>query len=107
MDYMSYLRNMQHTKCLLEVMQGGSEGLTLRAIEAICYNKMLLTSNTDIVSIDYYNKDYISIIINKNNELYIDPSFLARMKQNIIVNYYYDGGFSPKYLLQHIELNLQ
>lgn len=102
MSYWDYLLYMQHSKCILEVMQGGASGYTLRAMEAISYNKMLLTDNPHISSIRYYHPDYISII-RQGEANSIDFDFLHKIRNGILVDYQYDNGFSPLHLLEYIE----
>lgn len=102
-DYIEYLHNVKHSRCLLEIMQDGALGYTLRSIEAICYNKMLLTNNTDIKRIPYFNAKYISVI---NNGV-LDKNFLESIKNNVIVEYAYDNSFSPNKFLMFIENNIQ
>lgn len=102
-DYIEYLHNVKHSKCLLEIMQNGALGYTLRSIEAICYNKMLLTNNTDIKKIPYFNAKYISVI---NNGI-LDKKFLENIKNNVTVEYDYDNFFSPNKFLMFIENNIQ
>lgn len=106
MSYWDYLLCVQQSKCILEIMQNGASGYTLRAIEAICYNKMLLTNNRNISSIKFYHSDYISII-DQSEESIIDLSFFQKIKNNTNVDYHYDGSFSPIYLLKYIESVLQ
>lgn len=62
LSYVENLRHIQRARCILEIMQEGAEGATLRNWEAICYNKILLTDNLSLIHSPYYNTNYISII---------------------------------------------
>ncbi|WP_297676915.1 hypothetical protein [uncultured Bacteroides sp.] len=105
-SYWEYLCYVQKSKCILEVMQNGASGYTLRSLEAICYNKMLLTTNSNISSIKFYRPGYISIIKQgEANEM--DSDFLHRIRNNELVDYQYDNSFSPLHLLEYIEFALQ
>lgn len=95
---MSYIENLKHvarTKCILEIMQDGANGSTLRTWEAIMYDKKLLTNNLTITDNSYYNSEYISII--RNDE--IDIKFLKQA--NTYINPFKDFT-SPDKLLDFI-----
>lgn len=62
LPYEKCIQFVQNTKCVLEIMQQGAKGETLRVWEAITYGKMLLTNNQSIKDSKYYNPDYISVI---------------------------------------------
>jgi hypothetical protein len=68
LPYEDCIQYVQHTKCVLEIMQQGAKGETLRTWEAITYGKMLLTNNSAIMESKFYNPDYVSII-SKNGEI--------------------------------------
>ncbi|MDD4781942.1 MAG: hypothetical protein PHT02_15255 [Tissierellia bacterium] len=95
---MSYIENLKHivrTKCILEIVQGKAKGSTLRAWEAIIYDKKLLTNNISIVDDYYYNSNYVSIL----NEKDIDFCFL---KQNNSYINPYKSQITPDNLLEFI-----
>ncbi|MDZ4197079.1 MAG: hypothetical protein U1C51_07570, partial [Candidatus Izemoplasmatales bacterium] len=100
LDYTQILNLVSKSKCLLEVAQKGTSGFTLRSLEAITYNKLLLTSNDFIKTLKYYNTDYIQIYNDVND---IDFGFI--MKQ-IDIDYQYLDDFSPKKLLEFLEKKL-
>lgn len=82
-DGMNYLDNIKHimkTNCILEIMQGGGHGYTLRYAEAIMYNKKLLTNNPEISKADCFNKDYISVFDDVES---IDINFIKGRRINI------------------------
>lgn len=102
--YLSYEENLQHvlkTKCLLEIMQQGSTGYTLRTWEAIMHNKLLLTNNAFIKQAPFYKSQYIQIYSDVNA---IDISAIKNSLQKI--DYEYMDKLSPKYLLDFIETKL-
>ena len=47
-------------------MQIGQSGVTLRSIEAILFNKKLITTNKSIKKYDFYNPNQIFILENEN-----------------------------------------
>lgn len=61
----SYIENLRHvkmTKYLLEIMQKGGTGYTIRFCEAICFNKRIVSNNEYLKNADFYNPDDIKII---------------------------------------------
>lgn len=62
MPYEKCIQFVQHTKCVLEIMQQGAKGETLRVWEAITYGKMLLTNNQSIKGSKFYSPDFVSVI---------------------------------------------
>ena len=73
----TYVENLQYviqSRCLLELVQGKSTGMTLRAREAIAYRRKLLTDCPEITS-DDFNPEQLQII----NEIdHIDCQALRR-----------------------------
>lgn len=60
-DYNEYLKLIEKSKCMIEVLQKGQYGVTIRAIEALMYEKKLITTNKDIKNYDFYCKDNIFV----------------------------------------------
>ena len=58
-SYLDNLKNVQSTKCLLEIMQGGGYGYTLRCAEAMMYNKRIITNNPEIHKANFYDPRFI------------------------------------------------
>ena len=81
--------NMQRAKCVLDIQHPTQNGLTIRTIEAIgCQNK-LITTNTDIVNYDFYNKNNIIVIDRKNPIIpreFIDSDYVP-LSQDIYEKY--------------------
>ena len=73
-----------------EIVQPGQGGLTIRTLEALFYNKKLITNNESITEYDFYNAD--NIFIYKEQDCNIDAlkSFLKKnnviIEQNILIN---------------------
>ncbi len=83
---MSYEENLKHVKkakAILELMQKGAVGYTLRLWEAILYDKKLLTNNTSILESEFYKSDYIKIISTDNTDnISVDINYLNTTTQN-------------------------
>lgn len=96
--FMSYEDNLDYvkrSKCLLEVMQEGGNGYTLRTCEAVAYNKKLITNNYMLKNSDFYDCDMISFFEEPYN---IDTDFINKEKKNFKDRNY----FSPIKLLEKI-----
>lgn len=101
-SYDESLKEMLKCNCILELLKAGQTGATLRYYEAVCYNKKLLTNNKNVVNLPFYNPDYIHVFENPED---IDWNWV---KEQIPVDYHYDGRFSPKKLIDRIiELETQ
>lgn len=87
--YQEYLILLQKTKCILDIVNNGQAGLTLRAMESLFLEKKLITNNQSIVEFDFYHPQNI-FVIGKDNIEEIE-SFLQTPYQSIeqpIVEYY-------------------
>lgn len=63
LPYEECIQYIQHTKCILEIMQDGAIGETLRVWEAITYGKMLLTNNASFMTESkFYDPNYVCMI---------------------------------------------
>ena len=94
--YEEVLANVINSDVILEVLQEGQGGPSLRYYEAICYNKRLLTNNSNIVNFPYYDERYMRIFKSSDD---IDIQWI-RSKQP--VDYGYKGDFSPIGLLNTV-----
>lgn len=98
-EWLSYplvLKHIQECNCIVEVMDGNQRGLTLRTMEAICYNKKLLTNNPIMKESRYYKSGSIQVFSTPDE---INVEFV---KDRSPVDYRYEGEFSPIHLLEHI-----
>jgi len=101
MDYKDVINHVLSTKCILEILQDKAANPTLRSLEAVCYNKKLLTNCDDIVNKEYYNSEYISIFNDIEN---IDINFLKNEIKTI--DYNYRQKVSPLEMIKHIDENI-
>lgn len=97
LSYGEVLKRAQLSNCIVEIMNPGQKGLTLRAMEAICMNKKLLTDNSTVKDLKYYKSGFIQYC-----EMIVQADINFMIKDDI-VNYEYDGEFSPNRLIAHIE----
>lgn len=97
LDYNAVLDHVMKSNCVVEIMGEGQVGLTLRSMEAIVYNKKLLTNNKSVKSLSYYDSGYIQYYEDISD---IDIDFILDREN---VNYHYKGEFSPIHFLELIE----
>ncbi len=84
LDYSKYKQKMICSKAVLDIVQDGQIGLTIRSMETICYGKKLITNNLDIINYDFYNKNNIFVIgIDSidNLEQFIKSPFISIPKE--------------------------
>ena len=97
MKYRDMLRCNSHAKCILEINQENAIGYTSRFLEAVMYNKKLLTNNQSIKNTKFYNPQYIQCY---ENPMDIKTEFLLNDE---IINYHYDNSFSPSYFINYLD----
>ena len=96
LSYKEVLDRVMDTNCVVEIMGDTQSGLTLRTMEAIVFNKKLLTNNESVKELHFYNTghiQYFSNIEDVNIEFVLDKT---------PVDYHYNGEFSPIHLLERI-----
>lgn len=99
--YLDVLKREFNSRCLLDINNEGQNNYTQRVLEAIMYNKFLITNNPNVVYLKYFNPETMLVIKSAGD---IDKSFIDRIKnKHYKVNYMYQGDFSPVNLLSIIE----
>ena len=97
MAYSDVVKRIQRSCCILELLNPGQHGNTLRFKEAICYNRKLITNNPDVLKSKYYNPRWIHFF---NRVEDIDAEWIMN---GDTPEYKYGGEFSPLRLLEIIE----
>ena len=95
--YSQVIKITQQYDCILDIVQEGQQGLSLRPYEAVLYNKKLITNNPEIFNFQYYSPQFM---------LYFeDASKISTdwLNSNIKVDYNYEGEFSPINFLNEIK----
>lgn len=90
MSYAENVERIKHADCILEIMHEGFVGITQRYLEAIIYNKRLMTNNREIKVLPYYDPRYMYYFDRVED---IDWDWL---KQKVDVDYHYQGDFEPQ-----------
>lgn len=96
--FMSYEENLEYikkSKCLLEIMQEGGNGYTLRTCEAVAYNKKIITNNKILKDSEFYDENMMLIFQNIED---IDINFIKVQKKDYIDK----KLFSPFKLLEKV-----
>lgn len=97
MHYKEVLMDVSESNCILELVQPGQKNQTARYMEAVCYNKKLLTNNPRIKELPYYSPSYMRVFSSPDE---IDVSWIKNKED---VNYHYKGDFSPLKILDIVE----
>ncbi len=95
-SYRKILKKMIKSNCILEILQEGQGGSTLRYCEAVCYNKKLLTTNSEIVHYPFYNERYMKVF---STEADIDYEWIKKPES---IDYGYNNEFSPIHLFRTV-----
>ena len=95
-SYRDVIGEIMKSRCILEIINPGQYGNTLRYKEAICYGKKLLTNNPDVLTSRYYNPRWIQYFKDAED---IDVGWIVDGDEPM---YHYGGEFSPKHLLNMI-----
>ena len=101
MPYKQNLCHIKKTRCMLEIMQGGGSGYTLRYCEMIAMGKPMITNNQQIVNAEFFNPRYISVFTEDTN---FDIEFVKNAMEH--VDYGYLEKLSPIKLLEFIDAKL-
>ena len=72
-SYRENLEKISGTNAILDIVSGGQHGLTLRPLEAMYFNKKLITNDENLKNFDFYHPSNIFIL---NNNLEDLPIFL-------------------------------
>ena len=90
LGYFEYIKQIEKTRVICEVVQEGQTGMTIRALEALFLRKKLITNNSEISEYDFYHPNNILILDENTNSDTIE-NFIRRPYfeiNNEIVNHY-------------------
>lgn len=93
LKYAEIINIINNSFCILDITQEGQEGLTLRALEALFFEKKLITFNSNIKNQIFYNENNI-FVIKENNDVKLLEEFLkkpyAKINDEIKQKYLFD-----------------
>lgn len=101
-NYYSYLEIIEKSNCIVDIVQNGQIGLTMRVMESLFYNKKLLTNNRDIINYPFYSKDNIFVLGQDNFETI--TSWLNIPYNTSVVKYCNDYSVIAWYRKMQIEV---
>ena len=90
MGYYDYIDEVKKAKVLCEIGQKGQTGLTIRALEALFFNKKMITTNEYVKQMDFYNPANILVLNQDTTDSEIEMFLNVRLKK-------YDSGILAKY----------
>lgn len=96
LSYKEVLDGVSNSKCILEIVQNGQSGMTMRPYEALFYNKRLLTNNRCLEDMPFYNPRYMQIYST------VDEINVSAIMSVETVDYGYHDEYSPISLLKHM-----
>ncbi len=102
-DYVAYdvlLEKTLNARCILDLVQNGQSALTLRPYEAVVYNRKLLTNSKSIFEFEFFDPRYMQYFEKVED---IDWGWV---KEDIDIDYDYNGEFSPVYFLDDIYIRM-
>lgn len=62
LSYQEYLEHLASSDAILDVLQEGQEGMTLRVMEALFHRKKLITTQKAIMKAEFYHPDNVFVI---------------------------------------------
>lgn len=71
-SYDKYLKMIENSKCILDMVANNQKGASLRVMESIFLKKKLITNNKNVANYDFYNKNNIFIIGIDNFDNFFD-----------------------------------
>ncbi|MET1936042.1 hypothetical protein [Enterococcus faecium] len=98
LSYDDVVKSVLQSKAILEVLDPNQTGVTLRTMEAIVLNKILITNNKNIKNNKYYSPKRI-IIFNEAKDINFDW-----LNDDNKIEYNYGNDYSPINLIQRIEV---
>ncbi len=96
LPYSDVVNHIRNSKALLDINQSRQSGISQRPLEALFYNKKLITNNVCIKEMDFYNKNNIFVIENDSLDGILD--FMNKpyvsIPEEIIRKYTFEGWIS-------------
>lgn len=81
LNYEQYLELISKSRAILDVVQKEQSGLSLRTLEAVFFNKKLITNNKEILKYDIYHPNNIFVI--ENDDISQISNFLDLPYKNL------------------------
>ena len=62
LPYDKIVEYISHSRCILDFVEEGQTGITLRPMEAVCFHKKLITNNPNVRKYDFYRPENVFIL---------------------------------------------
>ena len=82
-DYSEVRAYIEKSRCILELVREGQTGPTLRTMEAVFFNKKLITNNVYVLEEPFYDSDKIFLLGHRNIDELVE---FIQSNKNIIYN---------------------
>ena len=69
LSYEDVVKKIHRTKCIVDIMQKGSTGVTLNVVEGICYNKKIISDNIHLKDEPFFDESRIYILGERTDSL--------------------------------------
>lgn len=91
--YEDYLRIILNSKCVVDFVQKGQSGTTMRTMECIFLKKKLISNNLFLKQMDFYHSENIYIVENGSFEGVAEflKTEMVSIDTEILSRYYYDS----------------
>lgn len=96
-SYPQVVSRVKSTNCILEVLQQNQQEQSLRYLEAVVYNKKLLSNNPHLSELPCYDERYMRYFGSADE---IDWDWV---REKADIDFRYDGRFSPVHLFEKIQ----
>ena len=100
LKYPDVVSKVKSANCIIEILQQNQKAQSLRYLEAIVYNKKLLTNNTNISNLPFFDDRYMKSFSSVED---IDFDWVKTAEP---IDYGYKDEFSPIYIKDFIEHNV-
>lgn len=95
--YSEVLQRARQSNCILEMVQSGQTRQSIRYFEAVTMDRKLLTNNTNVRELPYYDPDKMKVFSSVEE---IDPEWI---REPMAEGYHYQGEFSSAHISKTID----
>lgn len=96
-SYDTAIRGMANAKCIVDIIQDNSTGLTIKNCEALAFGRKLITSNPHVRDVEFYHPENICVYNNQMSiKEFIETPFLNYTNSEKMY-------FAPERLFEKIE----
>lgn len=99
--YDESLREMLQSACILDIVSEKQSGISWRIVEALYYNKKLLTNNKSVLVSKYYTPNYIQYFEN------IEDINIDWIKNKVAVDFKYKNDYSAIEFIHKVKDDLR